>query len=193
MKKKNTEVLFDLAEQNDGYVSVAEARGFGLAQTYLCAAEEEGLFTKVTKGLYLKRGYARDTFYELSFRYHKVVFARKSALFLHGLSKEETVEATLPLNYLTSGIEGLPCRHVGQKEYALGLSYVVTPRGNLVNCYDLERTLIDLLRYKDLFDKETFLSLWMKGKEKAPYFEKLRSYADAFHVEGELSLMEKLF
>ena len=193
MDKKKTEVLFDLAEQNDGYVSVAEAASFGLAQTYLCAAEEEGLFQRISKGLYLKRGFQRDVFYELTFRYRKAVFARASALYLHGLSDIASVEVNLPLNYFTSGIGEIPCRHVGQKEYTLGLSYVVTPRGNLVNCYDLERTLIDLIRYRDSFSKEDFLSCWLKGKEKSPYQEKLEAYASAFHVEGELSLLQKLY
>lgn len=193
MDKKKTELLFELAEQNDGYVSVAEARNLGVAQTYLCMAEEEGLFQKVSKGLYLRRGAAKDPFYELTFRYHKAIFARASALYLHGLTDTPVMEVNLPMNYFTSGIEGASSRHAGAKEYSLGFSYVVTPTGNLVNCYDIERTLIDVLRHKDSFTKEEFLSIWLKGKEKSPYAEKLRQYAEAFHVEGELSLMQKLF
>ena len=192
MDKKKTELLFDLAEANDGYVSVANAASFGIAQTYLCALEEEGFFLKVSKGLYIRKGYTRDDFFELAFRYHKAVFSFYSALYLHGLTKEPRIEVNLPHNYFTSGIDGVTCRHVGNKEYSLGQSFVVTPQGNLVNSYDLERTLIDLLRHREEFDKETFLSLWHQGKEKSPYPEKLRLYAEAFHVEGELSLLEYL-
>ncbi len=193
MDKKKTALLLDLAATNDGYVSVAEAKAYGIAQTYLCAAEEAGLFAKVSKGLYLKKGFERDRFYELFFRYHKAVFSLRSALFLHGLSDSETLAVNLPTNYLTKGIEGIACRHVGEKEYGLGQSLVVTPRGNLVNSYDLERTLIDLLRYNESFSKEKFLSLWLRGKEKSPYPEKLFSYAEAFHVDGELRLMMRLY
>lgn len=193
MDIKKTEVLLDLAERNDGYVSVAEAVRFGVAQTYLCMAEEEGVFQRVSKGLYLKKGFARDPFYELTFRYRKAVFARASALYLHDLKEGPVLEVNLPTNYLTSGIDGVTCRHAGSKEYTLGLSYVITPRGNLVNCYDLERTLIDLLRNRDEYSREEFVALWLKGKEKSPYQEKLQSYAEAFHVEGELSLMQKLY
>ena len=193
MDKKKTALLLELSDTNDGYVSVAEAKGYGIAQTYLCSAEEEGLFLKVSKGLYIKKGYARDPFYELTFRYHKVVFSLESCLFLHGLKPEQTMTVHLPSNYLTQGIDGIFCRHVGNKEYQLGQSLVVTPWGNLVNAYDLERTLIDLLRAHNAFDKEEFLSLWRLGKEKSPYQEKLRAYAEAFHVSGELSLMEQLY
>ena len=40
------EKLLDLAEWNDGYVSVAEAKGFGISQTYLSQGEEAGVFQK---------------------------------------------------------------------------------------------------------------------------------------------------
>lgn len=193
MEKKKTAILLELAEDNDGYVSVAQAREFGIAQTYLSSATEEGYFVKISKGLYLKKGYSRDPYFELFFQYHKAVFSFRSALYLHGLSPSETVEVSLPLNYLTKGIPDIACRHVGAKEYGLGMALVITPRGNMVNSYDLERTLVDLLRHHDDFTKEEFLSLWAKGKEKSPYWDKLRAYAEAFHVEGELSLLRQLY
>ena len=193
MEKKKTAVLLELSDTNDGYVSVAEAKAYGIAQTYLCAAEEEGLFTKVSKGLYIKKGYARDPYYELMFRYRKAVFSLPSSLFLHGIVKEAELSVNLPANYMNKGVEGAHSRHVGEKEYALGQCLIVTPWGNLVNAYDLERTMIDLLRAHDNYSKETFVSLWLACKEKSPYPEKLGAYARAFHVEGELSLMDQLY
>ena len=188
MEKKKTELLFDMAEANDGYVSVAEARQNGLAQTYLSLAEEAGLFLRVCKGLYRKKGSPEDPFYELSFRYRKAVFSFRSALYLHGLTDQQALEVHLPQNYLTQGIEGIPCRHVGAKEYGLGQALAVTPLGNLVPTYDLERTLIELLRRQKEFSKEEFLFLWKKGLRKKPYEEKLFFYADKFHIVGELEL-----
>lgn len=192
MEVKKTALLLELSDLNDGYVSVAEAKAQGIAQTYLTSAEKEGLFVKVSKGLYVKRGYERDPFFELGFRYRKAVFSLKSCLVLHGVEQEMALEVNLPRNYCTHGVEGALSRHVGEKEYSLGQSLIVTPWGNLVNGYDLERTMIDLLRARDLFSKSAFLSLWDKCKEKSPYPEKLRSYAEAFRVEGELSLLEYL-
>ncbi len=192
MKKKNDELLLDLAEENDGYVSAANARENGIAQTYLSNMCEQGIFTRVGKGLYRKRGYEADPFYELRFRYAKAVFSLESCLFLHGLSPAPILSVNLPTNYLTKGIDGVNCRHVGEKEFLTGQSLVVTPKGNLVMAYDLERTLIDLLRNHARFSKETFFELWEKGKKKSPYASKLAQYARTFHVEGELSLLEQL-
>ncbi len=192
MKKKNDELLLDLADENDGYVSVAAARENGIAQTYLSSMCAQGIFSKVGKGLYRKRGYEADPFFELRFRYGKAVFSLESCLYLHGLSPTLTLSVNLPANYLTHGIDGVTCRHVGEKEYMTGQSLVVTPKGNLVMAYDLERTLIELIRQQDRFGKEEFLSLWENGQKKSPYPSKLARYAEAFHVEGELSLLLKL-
>ena len=192
MKKKNDELLLDLADENDGYVSAASARENGIAQTYLSSMCAQGIFLKAGKGLYRKRGYEADPFFELRFRYAKAVFSLDSCLFLHGLTDTSALSVHLPTNYLTHGIEGVSCRHVGEKEYSLGQSLVVTPRGNLVMAYDIERTLIELIRQQSRFSKEEFLSLWENGKKKSPYPSKLAQYAQAFHVEGELSLLQKL-
>ena len=193
MDKKKLTRLLDLSDANDGYVSVSEAKGLGIAQTYLCSLEEDGLFKKVSKGLYLKKGYARDVFYETSFRYRRAVFSFPSTLFLHGLVEEEHLSVNLPLNYLTQGIEGIACRHVGEKEYGLGQALVVTPRGNLVSSYDLERTMVDLVRHHEDFEINTFISIWRKAKEKSPYLEKLLAYAREFHVDGEIRLLLRLY
>ena len=193
MSKKKTEILFDLAEQNDGYVSVASAQENGIAQTYLSLACESGLFAKVSKGLYLKRGYEHDPFYELAFRYRKCVFALRSALYLHGLSDVCTYEIHLPLNYQNKGIEGASVRHVGEKEYGVGQILAVTPHGNLVNTYSIERCMVDLLRRNQEFAKEEFVDIWLRAKKKNPYPEVLRHIAQAFHVEGELDLMNRLY
>jgi len=191
--KKKTEILLDLAEQNEGYVSSASAASFGIAQTYLSEVKDSGLFVKVSKGLYLKRGFERDPFFELSFRYKKVVFGLRSALYLRGLTDEPILEVNLPLNYLTQGIEGVRARHVGEKEYGLGQTLAVTKQGNLVMTYSLERIMIDLLRRNGEFAKDEFVSLWLAAKNKNPYHDSLLSLAEAFHVEGEFALMDRLY
>ncbi len=192
MKKKNDELLLDLADENDGYVSAATARENGIAAAYLSSMCESGIFVRVGKGLYRKRGYEADPFFELRFRYAKAVFSLDSCLYLHGLTPALALSVNLPANYLTKGIEGANCRHVGEKEYLTGQSLVVTPKGNLVMAYDLERTLIDLLRAHERYSKAEFIALWNEGKKKSPYQAKLARYAQAFYVEGELSLVQQL-
>lgn len=183
-----------LAENNDGYVSVEDAKAIGIAQTYLGLAVEMGEFQKVGKGLYLAKGYARDDYHLLHHRYKKAVFSFLSSAYLHGLLEEEPpLQVYLPTNYMTKGIEGASCRHYGDKEYNTGLSLIVSPRGSIVPCYDIERTLIDILRRREEMPKSRFLSIFEKAKKIGFYEEKLWKYASLFHVEEELKLLFYLF
>lgn len=178
-----------MADDNDGYVSIADGARFGIAQTFFSDLVDQGLFIRVAKGLYIKKGYEVDPYYLLHYTYKKAVFGYRSSLYLHGLGKNPvTPDVNLPPNYMTSGIEGYLCRHLGKKEYETGLILTLTPKGNLVPCYDLERLFIDTLRKQEDFGKEEFRHLLSQMKEKGLYKDKLISYARIFHVE-ELVLL----
>lgn len=184
VEKKKLEKLLDLSEQNDGYVSVAEARDFGISQTYLCQAEELGVFRRICKGLYLKKGYALDPYYVLHFRYHKAVFCLRSALFLHGLIPSPVqMEVALPRNYMTAGIEGASITRKNESAYLLGWSLGVSPHGPLVPVYDLEMTIIDVILQKDKFEDLEYVNILDHLPKEKIDREKLFSYARTLKKE----------
>jgi predicted transcriptional regulator of viral defense system len=158
-KKKAYQIL-ELADNHDGYVSVEEAKAHGIAQTYLSEEEKQGLFRRVAKGLYLKRGYPLDPYFLLHYKYKKAVFSLRSALALHGLIDSNEINVNLPNNYMTKGIEGAKSRHVGNKEFNVGLALAVTPNGTLVPCYDIERSVLDTIRYLDQFTRAELSLIW---------------------------------
>lgn len=177
MKKKSIEKLLDLAEWNDGYVSVAEAKGFGISQTYLSQGEEAGVFQKAAKGLYIKKGYPIDPFFILHFRYRKAVFSLRSALYLHGFHVDPVLEVALPRNYMTAGIEGAGVIRKAGERYLLGQSLAVSPHGPLVPVYDVEMTIVDLILYRDRFSDEEYARILDEAKDKNIDKEKLLTYA----------------
>ena len=182
-----------MADDNDGYITVSDAARFGIAQTFISSLVEQGLFIRLAKGLYIKKGYEVDPYYLLHYIYKKAVFGYESSLYLHGLAdKPDTPDMALPLNYMTQGIEGTRCRHLGKKEYETGLILTITEKGNLVPCYDLERLFIETLRREKEFDKDAFIARVRATKEKGLVEERLLSYAKAFHKENVLSLTLKI-
>lgn len=176
MKEKKSFEILVLADNNNGYITVSDAKRNGIAQTYLVSAEEEGQFKKVARGLYVKKGYPLDSYYILQFTYKKAVFSKGSALLLHELVDEAPISVNLPRGYMNKGIEKATCYHTNEKEYFLGLGLAVTPIGHLVETYDLERSFIDAYRYKEEcgFDmKEIFARFKSRDIDK----EKLLEYA----------------
>ena len=192
MDKKKAYQILELADNHDGYVSVEEAKAHGIAQTYLSEEEKQGLFRRVAKGLYLKRGYPLDPYFLLHYKYKKAVFSLRSALALHGLIDSDEISVNLPNNYMTKGIEGAKSRHVGNKEFNVGLALAVTPNGTLVPCYDIERSVLDTIRYLDQFTRAELSLIWKGAYAKGMDEEKLIEYAKTFHVEGEVRLIKKM-
>lgn len=184
MKEKKSFEILVLAENNNGYISVKEAKQAGIAQQYLVLAEDAGQFVKVARGLYVKKGYPIDPYYILQFTYKKAVFSSLSALYLHNLIEErKEITVNLPRGYLTHGIKNVFANHVSDKEYYLGQGLAVSPNGHLVETYDLERTFLDAFRKREELNLD-MKDIFHRFKEKEFDKEKLLSYAKELGIEG---------
>lgn len=186
MKEKKSFEILELAENNNGYISVKEAQRFSIHQEYLVLAEEAGQFVKAARGLYVKKGYPLDPYYILQFTYKKAVFSLSSALYLHELcSSDPRMTVNLPRGYMTKGIKGTLSKHLNEKDFYLGQSLIFTSFGHIVTTYDLERTFIDAYLNREelhLDMKDVFLKAQQKGLDK----EKLLSYAKELKIEAAM-------
>ena len=196
MDEKISYKILQFAEDHDGYVSVAEAKRFGIAQTYLVLAEEEGRFEKVAKGLYVKKGYPIDPYYITHFRYPKIIFHLLSAAFLHGwISKEEskTMMVKCPKNYMTSGITSCACMHVNNEDYRLGIALALTENGQFVPITDKERTLVDFLKYSNRFEPALVRKVIQNAAQSNIDWDMFMSYAKTLRQESNAALLEILY
>ena len=193
MEEKKSYQILQLAEDNDGYVSVAEAKRFGIPQIYLTVGEKEGQFKKVARGLYVKRGYPIDPYYVLHFTYKKAIFSLSSCAYLHGLlPKQEEMEIYLPQNYMTNGIPGCKVRHLSPAKIGLGFRLLVSPSGRLVPSYDLERLFLDILENEERFNAKEFVSLLSSILKKGIDNEILFDYAEKMGLLSQVKLALKM-
>ncbi|MBQ4255269.1 MAG: hypothetical protein II721_04655, partial [Bacilli bacterium] len=72
------------------------------------------------------------------------------------------------------------------------LALAVTPNGTLVPCYDIERSVLDTIRYLDQFTRAELSLIWKGAYAKGIDEDKLHEYARFFHVEGEIAITKKL-
>ena len=183
MKEKKSFEILELAENNNGYISVKEAQRFSIPQQYLVLAQEAGQFVKAARGLYVKKGYPLDPYYILQFTYKKAVFSLSSALYLHELcDKDPKIVVNLPRGYMNKGIPNAVFKHLNKNDFYLGQSLIFTNYGHIVTTYDLERTFIDAYKHRDELKinmKDIFLKAQKKGLEK----ERLLIYAKELGVE----------
>ena len=76
---------------------------------------------------------------------------------------------------------------VVEKYYSIGRINKTTIFGNEVACYDLERTMCDLIRFRNKIDVEIFQKA-VKGYKNNPArnFHTLRRYAKVFHISRQI-------
>ena len=89
----------------------------------------------------------------MQLHYPKIIFSHEAALYLNGMAEREPdpVSVTVPSGYHSSKMESSDIKvyRVAKDKFELGLTERETPTGSIVRCYNLERTLCDMLRSRN--------------------------------------------
>ena len=133
----------------------------------------------------------QDELLSISRRSGKIIFSHETALFLHGISDRTPFEHTVtaPSGCIPSAAIKAECKvyYIKPELFELGKTMVQTPAGNPVPCYDLERTICDVIRSRNKIGTETFLSA-LKQYAASPKkdLNRLDEYARQMRVSGVL-------
>ena len=127
----------------------------------LCKAEK---IHRIVKGQYVLPEDMQDELLSISRRSGKIIFSHETALFLHGISDRTPFEHTV-----TAPSGCIPSAAIKAE------------------CYDLERTICDVIRSRNKIGTETFLSA-LKQYAVSPKkdLNRLDEYARQMRVSGVL-------
>lgn len=179
-------IIFEEFQRNNNIITTSRVVELGFSRALLSKYVKEGLLERDRQGVYVLPDSVHDDMYTLMLRSEKVIFSHDTALFLHGLSERTPFShsVTIPSNAVLSDTikEDCNCYYIKPELYDLGKTWKKTTFGNEVRCYDVERTICDLLRSRSRLDEETVISAiknYAKYKDKdlnrlAAYAEKLR-------------------
>ena len=178
-------------EQNGGYITRKEINEARIPSWFLSDFVRKNSLIKVSPGYYVSNTYLVDDYYFLQKRYPKYIFSGMSALYLlHMTDKIPTdIEVVAPQGYNPSRhkIDNLQIRKISDKEiYNLGIIEVENMFGNLVRVYDEERTICDLIKYRNKYDGETFIKALKTYKRKSNNQIKLFKYAKIMGIEKKV-------
>ena len=154
--------LVAIANANGGIIETKTAAQHGISKAMLyklCKAEKTH---RIVKGQYVLPEDMQDELLSISLRSGKIIFSHETALFLHGISDRTPFEHTVtaPSGCIPSAAIKAECKvyYIKPELFELGKTMVQTPAGNPVPCYDLERTVCDVIRSRNKIGTETFLS-----------------------------------
>jgi len=151
----------------------------------------QGKIQRIDRGIYSIEEVMLNDYYLLYQKNKRAIFSFSSALLLHGLtdSVPYEMEMTLPNTYNSSHIVGDAIIHkVIEKYYSIGRTIKKTMFGNEVACYDMERTICDLVRFRHKIDVEMFKKALHSYKSNPNRgYQKLPQYATVFRISKQIN------
>ncbi|MGO1591271.1 type IV toxin-antitoxin system AbiEi family antitoxin domain-containing protein [Ancrocorticia sp.] len=185
------EKLFELSASGGGVLRTASAEANGVSRPSFMEFVHANRLERISPGVYAAPDTWVDEMYVLSLRSDRAVFSHESALLLHGLVEREpeALTVTLPSGYNASLLrrDGVRTFFIKPELLSLGCIEVLTPDGNTVASYDLERTICDLERSRSRIDQQTFTAA-LKGyvRRSDKRLDVLARYASQLGVERRL-------
>ena len=183
--------LDQLMERQDGMLRTGQALAAGISKPVFYQFVQSRGLEQAAHGIYLSKDAWVDAMYLLHLRCPQAVFSHETALFLHGISDRTPFEHTVtaPSGCIPSAAIKAECKvyYIKPELFDLGKTELKTPAGNLVPCYDLERTVCDVIRSRNKLGTETFLAaLKLYAANPKKDLNKLNSYAKKMRVANIL-------
>ena len=188
---KNMDKIICLAQENNGYISTHLLTKNNIARVYLSQMIKTNQLVKVTRGLYMLPNYFEDEFYKYQFTNKTAYFSLETALYLHGLNNRIPIIYQLFVpNHYSGNLQkdkNIELIYVNSKILDLGSIETDSPYGNKIKTYDIDKTICDIIKYKNRIDSEIFsnaLKEYVKLKNKN--INHLMLYSKKMNIEEEV-------
>ncbi len=188
----NEEKILKILKDNNGIVTTKEVEENNIDKIYLTRLVKKGIIDKIKRGLYVSKNSWGDEYFNLVYG-TTAIYSYETALYLLGLCESVPLKYNLsvPRGYNASlNYNDKVILHFVKREYLeIGKVNIKSPQGQMITCYNAERTICDLLKDKQNQDIETLkyaISEYLKDK-KSRDLPKLMEYAKTFNVEGALN------
>lgn len=174
----------------NGIITTSKVTAQGIHRGTLAKMVNDGDLIKCSRGVYILPNEWEDEYYIMQQKYKKGIYSHGTSLYLLGYSERVplTFHMTFPTNYnsITIKEENIEVTRVIDKYYELGRTTIRTPIGNEVICYDLERSICDVLRGEgdDIQIIQYAMKKYAKSREKD--INKLNEYAKQLRVEPKV-------
>lgn len=190
------EKFIDIINNNNGIITAKDAESKGISRTMLKKMTDIGYIERIDYGIYATDKFIYDEYYLFQLKHKNIVFSHNTALYFQNMTERTPfkMDVTTKRNTnLTSYKNQINLYRVNENILDLGKTKIITPFGNLVYAYNLERTVCDIINNKTNIDIETAnkaIRNCIKSKEfnankmfeyakKMKVYEKIKNYMEA--------------
>ena len=187
---KKTDILKNYIDKNNGILLTSDVVNMNINKQYIKILCDENYIEKISRGVYVKKGKNLNDFFLLQQRYKKGIFSHNTSLYFYHLTDRTPLKYDLTFDSKTRLHDNTINAHYVKNEFFnIGICSISFNDGTSVNVYDLERTIIDIIRNRNKIDKQILnnaIKEYMKRKDKN--IVNLAKYAKIFNVEKVLKL-----
>lgn len=191
------EKFIDFINNNyNGIITSKEAEKKGIARVYLKKMTDEGFIERIEHGIYATDKFIFDEYYVFQLKHPNAIFSYNTSLYLQNMTERtpNKMDITTKRNTnLSSYKYKINLYRVNDDIVNLGKCKIKTNYGNIVNAYNLERTVCDVINNKSTIDIETAnksIRKCIKSKQfdvnkmfdyaiKMKIYDKVKSYMEA--------------
>lgn len=194
----NAEKIIKIANENNGYVTTKQVKKAKINTIELTRLVEQGKLDRIARGYYAITNSFCDDYFKYQLKSKKCVFSHSTALYFYDLSDRTPLyfDMTVPVGYngSLSKNKNVVLHYVKKEFLELGLTTIESPFGMKLRVYDKERTICDIVKYRNHMDKEIFTkALKRYAQRKDKDLLKLMKYAKKLNIDKKvLEYMEVL-
>jgi hypothetical protein len=182
--------LKSFMEQNQGFITFNQIKESGTSYNVVKRLLDHGEIEKEEAGIYRLPDTYVDELFTLQYRYPKGIYSLETALWLHGLSLTVPFEPVMSFPFgantkliKEAGIKPIVLR----SNYEVGIVEVATPGGQRVKAYEIERSLVEVLRPIYKIDVQIVSTAFkMYASLGQINYSKLFKYAKLFKVQEKV-------
>lgn len=176
-----------LITECNGVISTKMVSDIGIPRIYLSDFVKKGILERFERGIYISTESTDDEMYCFQMRFSQSIFSHEAALYLH---KYMDVPPEQPIVTVRTGTNTKSLINSGAKVYSirtglysLGETETKTAYGRIVQTYDIERSLCDILRSRSKVDNEIIVKSLKKYNDSPQKdFSKIINYAEKLKV-----------
>ncbi|MDO4500245.1 MAG: abortive phage infection protein [Erysipelotrichaceae bacterium] len=172
----------------EGLLIVSELESKNISRDKIYKFIKDNNYEKVGPGIYVPKNELTDELSVLHKRCPKGIFSHDEALYHYGLIDREPLKHTITVysGFNCSRLKNENCKfyYVDKSLLEMGKKVVTNNFGNAVPMYDIDRTIVDMVRNRRQFEIQDFTTaLRTYAKHTDKNLKQLYDYAKEFKVE----------
>ena len=188
MKQK----LLSFLNENCGYIRTRDLIQMGFAKYQINTLIQSKIIKKVSHGLYMDASLQEDELYIYQLKYPNIIYSYNTAFFLHNVTERipNIYDISVPRGKRINSIYKFHVHQLIEKKYHLGITKTLSPFGNPIKVYNLERCICDIVKNPSEIEPELSTKIITYSfKNSKLNLDLLIEYAKVFNIYNEIKTL----